>query len=130
MLGAEVGTNGHLEITRPERPLELCIAMLEGTKQGLLEQRLLRLEVRVEGADGQVHLAHDLRESHGLDAMFAKQARRGLDDALARGLVVLLGVSHLCSVPILPFGGKPLRYLCMMTILPSKGRAHDGEHQD
>jgi len=49
------------------------VAGHERSKQGLSEQRFLRSKLRVEGADGQVGLGHDLGEAHGLDASSRKR---------------------------------------------------------
>jgi hypothetical protein len=58
-----------------ERLLEGLVPRVERTKEGLSDQRLLRLEVGVERADRQVGLGHDLREADGGDAVLTKEAR-------------------------------------------------------
>jgi hypothetical protein len=94
MLRAQVGTNGRLQVALAQGALELLVSRLKCAKQGLAKQRLLRFKVRVECADGQVGLGHDLRESYRGDALLPKAARRRRQDALARRFVVSRGVSH------------------------------------
>src|SRR3982750_2140030 len=77
---AQVSANRRLQVAPADRLLDRLMPSLKRPHESFPEQRLLRTEVRVEGADRQTGLLHDLREANGGDATLPEETRRRLED--------------------------------------------------